>query len=63
MEGTMKIKTVQLHEWRQKQFLNIETIATIWGPIGPQKFKNNPKIKSRLNVRNQVNIENKDCNK
>ena len=32
-------------------------------PIGPQKFKNNPKIKSRLNVRNQVNIENKDCNK
>ena len=31
------------------------------GPLGSQKFKNNPKIRSRPNVRIDRNIENKSC--
>ena len=30
-------------------------------PLGPKKVKNYPKIKSKSNVRNEGNIENKSC--
>ena len=38
-----KIKVVQLHELRPKQFLNIEPKNS---PLGSQTDKNDPKIKS-----------------
>ena len=30
-------------------------------PLGPQKFKNDPKIKSKVNVRIERNEENENC--
>ena len=54
-----KLKVVQLHEWTPKPktvfefFLNPEN-----RPIGPHKVKNDPKIKSKLNVRIERNKEN-----
>ena len=30
-------------------------------PLGPQKVKNDPKIKSKSNVRMEGNIENESC--
>ena len=30
-------------------------------PLGPQKVKNDPKIKSKSNVRIEGNIENESC--
>ena len=49
---SQKIKVVQLHEWRPKQFLNIEPKNS---PLGPQKVKNNHKIKLKSNVRIEGN--------
>ena len=32
-----------------------------YSPLGPQKVKNNPKIKVQSNVRIEENIENESC--
>ena len=50
------MKVVQLHEWTLKQFdIHREPKNS---PRGPQKVKNNPKIKSKSNVRIKGNKEN-----
>ena len=53
---SQKTKVVQLQEWRPKQFLNIEPKNS---QLGPQKVKNNHKIKLKSNVRIEGNKENK----
>ena len=50
------MKVVQLHEWTPKQFLI--QMGPKNSPLGPQKVKNNPKIKSNLDVRIQEIIQN-----
>ena len=55
-EGNIDNESFQLHEWRPKQFLNIEPKNS---PLGPQKVKNNHKIKLKSNVRIEGNKENK----
>ena len=51
---------VQLHEWTPKQFFEPH-IEPKNSPLGPQKVKNNPKIKSKANVKNEGNNENEIC--
>ena len=43
----------------QKQFLNPTPITK--KPVGPQKVKNDLKIKSNSNIRIEGNIENESC--
>ena len=50
------MKVVKLHEWTPKQFLR-PTLNTNTAP----KSLNNPKIKSKSNVRIEGNIENESC--
>ena len=49
------MKVVQLHEWKTgvEPYSDPQT-----SPLGPQKDKNDPKIKVNLNVRIQGIIEN-----
>ena len=54
------MKIVQLHEWAQKQCLNPSPTPKN-SPSGPQKVKNDPKIKSKSNVRIKRNTENESC--
>ena len=49
LKETKKIKVVKLHEWTPKQFLS-PTLNTKIAQQGPKKL-NNPKIKSKSNVR------------
>ena len=52
------MKVVQVNEWTPKQFLN--PTETKNSPLWPKKVQNNnPKIKSKLNVRIKGNKENK----
>ena len=48
------MKVVQLHKWTQNS--DPQT-----SPLGPQKDKNDPKIKPNSNVRIQGIIENESC--
>ena len=57
LKVTKKMKVVQLHEQTPKQFLNPTQPKKIY-PLGPQKVKNGPKIKSQSKVRIKRNIEN-----
>ena len=54
------MKVVQLHDETQNQFPNL-TPTQKNSPLGPQKLKNDLKIKSKSNVRNERNKENKIC--
>ena len=51
------MKVVQLHEQTPKQCLNSSPTPKN-SPLGPQKVKNDPKIKSKSNLRIEGNIEN-----
>ena len=53
------MQVVQLHECTPKQFLN--PTLNPKKPIRAQKVKNDPKIKSKLNIRIEANIENESC--
>ena len=55
-----KMKVDQLHEWTPKQFFESH-IEPKYSPLGSQKVQNNPKIKSKSNVRIEGNIENESC--
>ena len=72
LKETQKINFVQLHEQTPKQLLNRITTPEIAlkyflnpSPTpkiarqSPKKVKNDPKIKSKLKVRNEGTIENK----
>ena len=59
LEETKQMKVVQLHNESSKQFLNPNLPKN--SPLGPQKVKNDPKIKSKLNIRIEGNIENESC--
>ena len=52
------MKFVQLHEKTSKQcsYPNPKN-----SPLGSKKVKNDPKIKSKSNVRIKENIENENC--
>ena len=50
LKEVLKIKVVHLYELTQKN-----------RPLGPQKVKNDPKIKSKSKVRIEGTIENKSC--
>ena len=54
------MKVVQLQEQTPKKFLN-PTPTPKNSPFGPQKVKNDPKIKVKSNVRIEGNIENESC--
>ena len=54
------MKVVQLYEYTLKQ-LSKPTPTPKNGPLGPQKVKNDPKIKSNSKVRIERNIENESC--
>ena len=60
LKETKKMKVIQLHEWTPKRFLN-PTLNQKNSPLGPQKVKNNPKIKSKSNVRIERNKEDESC--
>ena len=47
-------------EWTPKQFLNPH-IGAKNSPIVPQKVKDAPQLKSKLNVRIEGNMENESC--
>ena len=51
------MKVCKLHKWTQKHVLSPQ-IEPKNGPTGPQKVKNNHKIKSKSNVRIGGNKEN-----
>ena len=51
------MKVVQLHEWTPKQLSN-PTSTPQTNPSGPQKDKNDLKIKSKSNVRIKGIIKN-----
>ena len=53
------MKVVKLHEWTPKQFLS-PTLNPKIANRAP-KSQNNPKIKSKSNVRFEGNIENESC--
>ena len=53
---TKKMKVVQLHNETSKQFFDPYSNPKN-SPLGPQKVKNDPKIKSKSNVRIEANIE------
>ena len=54
------MKVVPLHKQTPKQFLNPTPIPKS-RPLGPQKVKNDHKIKSKSNVRIEGNIEDESC--
>ena len=54
------MKVFQLHELTPKQFFNPSPTPKI-ARLGPQKVKNDPKIKSKSNVRIERNKENESC--
>ena len=63
------MKVVQLHEQTPKQFSHPTKIPVVEpypnpknSPLGPQKVKNDPKIKSNSNVRDLGIAENKPKN-
>ena len=60
LKDTQKMKVVQLHEQNPKQLLN-PTPNPKNSPRGPTKDKNDPKIKSKSNLRIEGNIENESC--
>ena len=47
--------------WVSEKVTSREAIASKNSPLGPQKVKNDPKIKSKSNVRIEGNIENESC--
>ena len=54
------MKDLQLYEWIPKHFLKPKSTPKT-SPLGPQKFRNDPKIKSISKVRIEGTIENKSC--
>ena len=60
LKKSLKMKAIQLHELTPKQFSN-STPSKRNSPLGPQKVKKDPKIKSKSNVRMEGNIENISC--
>ena len=60
LKESQKMKVVQLHELTPKQFSN-PILTQKNNPLGPQKDKNDHKIKSNLNVRIQGILENGNC--
>ena len=54
------MKVVQLHELTPKK-ISIPTPIPKSSPLGLQKVKNYPRIKSKSNVRFEGNIENESC--
>ena len=54
------MKVVQLHGWTPKTFVELYSDPQT-SLLGPQKDKNDPKIKSNSNVRIQGIIENESC--
>ena len=52
------MKGVQLHDWTPKKVFEPH-IEPRNSPLGPQKVKNNPKIKSKSNIRIEENKKNK----
>ena len=59
LKETKKMKVVQLYERTPKQFSN--PTPTQNSLLGPQKVKNDPKIKSKSNVRIEGTQVNKSC--
>ena len=57
LKQTYEMKVVPLHEWTPKQFFK-PTPTPKNSPLGPQKVKNYPKIKSKSKDRIERNIEN-----
>ena len=58
---TKKMKVVQLTIW-----VNPKIVFELYpnlknSPLGPQKVKNNPKIKYKTNIRIDGNIQNENC--
>ena len=60
LKDTKKMKVVQPHNETSKKFL-IPTSTPKSSSLGPQKVKNDNKIKSKSNVRIEGNIENESC--
>ena len=54
-----KIKVIQLHEQTPKHFWTL--LHPNISPLGPQKVKKDPKIKSKSNVKIEGNVENDSC--
>ena len=54
------MKVVQLHDLTPKTVFDPFPNPK-YSPLGPQKVKNDPKIKSKSNVRIEGNIENESC--
>ena len=70
LRESQKMKVVQLHEKTQKQVSNlnptpkpvVEPYSSLQtSPVGPQKDKNDTKIKSNSNIRIHGIIENESC--
>ena len=61
LKKTKKMKVVQLHELSRPKTVVEPYPNPRNSPLGPQKVKNDPKIKSKSNVRIEGNIENESC--
>ena len=59
LKELQKIKVAQLNEQKPTIFEPYSGPKNI--PLGRQKVKNDPKIKSKSNVRIEGNIENESC--
>ena len=56
LKETKKIKVIQLHGQSLKHFFNPTSPKN--SPLRPQKVKNDPKIKSKSNIKIERNKEN-----